>query len=156
MIERISRHGDRANTTNSIDVKSGFHAAPYGLVCQCGRGSINMPRLRCWARLGMSASLWFVFPGLKSTERFGGIWRVLSWVLGARRESAELKGSFFGLGWGVQTGRRRRSWNCFSIEQVLFLGPEVPETGRPEVCPSGRGMRLRVRYAPCSFRLRRS
>jgi hypothetical protein len=30
MIERISRHGDRANTTNPIGVKTGFHAAPYG------------------------------------------------------------------------------------------------------------------------------
>ena len=30
MIERISRHGDRANTTNPIDIKNGFHAAPYG------------------------------------------------------------------------------------------------------------------------------
>jgi hypothetical protein len=30
MIERISRHGDRANTANPIGVKTGFDAAPYG------------------------------------------------------------------------------------------------------------------------------
>jgi hypothetical protein len=28
--ERNSRNGDRANTTNPIDVKNGIHAAPYG------------------------------------------------------------------------------------------------------------------------------
>ena len=56
MIERISRHGDRANTTNPLDVKTDSMPPLTGLIWQCGRGSKDMPHLRCWARVGMPAS----------------------------------------------------------------------------------------------------